>query len=145
VTETRADENAKRREMNAQIIAEFRANAGRVGGMYEEMDLLLLHHIGANSGAPYVSPLAYLRHGPGYLLMAANGGRPAHPSWYFNLLAHPETDVEVGTDTFAVRVREAQGAEREELAARARREAKFYGDFEARTTRPIPLLVLEPA
>jgi deazaflavin-dependent oxidoreductase (nitroreductase family) len=145
MTEATADENAQRRGMNEQIIVEFRANAGRVGGMFEGTDLLLLHHVGAKSGAEYVSPLAYLPHGSGYLLMAANGGRPAHPGWYHNLMAHPETEIEVGTDTFAVRVREAQGAEREELAERARRESKFYGGFETRTTRPIPLLVLELA
>jgi deazaflavin-dependent oxidoreductase (nitroreductase family) len=138
------EENARRRAMNEEIIAEFRANAGRVGAFEGKSDLLLLHHVGARSGERYVSPLAYLRHGEGYVLIAANGGRPRNPSWYHNLVASPETTVEVGPDTVAVRVREAVGEEREALAARARAEAPFFGPFERQTSRRIPFLVLEP-
>ena len=139
-----ADENARRREMNERIIEEYRANDGRVEA-FPGVDLLLLHHVGAHSGAPYVAPLAYLRHGSGYVLMAANAGRPRHPSWYHNLLAHPAVRIEVRASTLDVHAREAQGAEREELVELARAESRYYADFEKSTTRRIPLLVLESA
>ena len=83
-------------DFNAQIIEEFRANEGRVGGMFESMPLLLLHHTGAKSGTAYVNPLAYLRDGDRYVIFASKGGAPDNPGWYYNLKAHPETTIEVG-------------------------------------------------
>ena len=96
-------------DFNARIIDEFRANEGRVGPPFQGTPLLLLHHTGARSGAAYVSPLAYLRDGDRYVVFGSKGGAPTHPAWYHNLKAHPDIEVEVGTDTFPVRAAEAEG------------------------------------
>jgi deazaflavin-dependent oxidoreductase (nitroreductase family) len=134
--------------MNDQVIKEFRANEGKVvealGGVFRNTELLLLHHIGAKSGAEYVVPLAFMRDGGAYILLAANGGRPHHPGWYYNLLAHPGTRIEVGTQAIKVRARETAGAEREALAARGRTETAPFGRFEQTTARRIPIVVLDP-
>ena len=101
------------------IIAELRANEGRVGGMWEGTPLLLLHHTGANSGVSRVNPITYLPDGSRYLIWASNGGAPKDPHWYFNLRADPNTSVEVGSETIAVVAAEAAGGERERLWAMA--------------------------
>ena len=80
-----------RTQYNAKIIAEFRTNQGRIGGTWEEIPLLLLHHTGAKSGTSRVNPVAYLPNAPGYLIWAANGGAPNNPDWYHNLNAQPNT------------------------------------------------------
>ena len=100
-------------DYNAQIIDEFHANEGRVGGMWEETPMLLLHHIGAKSGKSRVTPLAYLRDGGRHVVIASNGGAPTSPGWYHNLKAHPNVTIEVGTETFDVVARETTGEERE--------------------------------
>ncbi len=82
-------------EYNAKIIGEFRANSGYVGGIWEDIPLLLLHHTGAKSGASRVNPVAYLRDDAGYLIWAANGGARKHPDWYQNLKTQPTTTIEV--------------------------------------------------
>jgi deazaflavin-dependent oxidoreductase (nitroreductase family) len=89
-------------EYNAKIIAEFRASRGRVGGTWAETPLLLLHHTGAKSGVSRVNPVAYLPDGSRYLVWAANGGAPNHPDWYRNLMARPNTRIEVGSETIDV-------------------------------------------
>ncbi len=89
-------------QYNAKIIDEFRANGGRVGGMWEETPLLLLHHTGANSGVGRVNPVAYLPDGSRYFIWAANGGAPKNPAWYHNLKTHPSTRIEVGGETIEV-------------------------------------------
>src|SRR5262245_35732284 len=88
---------------NAGIIQEFRTNDGRVGGYFEGATLLLLHTVGAKSGREHVTPLVYLPDGDRYVVIASKGGAPTNPDWYYNLLAHPDVTVEVGTDTVAVR------------------------------------------
>src|SRR5579871_6572839 len=90
-------------DFNAQIIDEFRANEGRVGGMFEGNPLLLLHHTGARSGTSYVNPLAYQADDGRYVIFASKGGAPVNPGWYYNLKARPDTTIEVGPDTIAVR------------------------------------------
>ncbi|MGO9973633.1 MAG: nitroreductase/quinone reductase family protein, partial [Solirubrobacteraceae bacterium] len=89
-------------DFNAKIIEEFRANGGRVGGMFESMPLLLLHHTGAKSGKQRVNPLAYQRDGDRYVIFASKAGAPTNPDWYHNLKAHPEVAIEVGTETINV-------------------------------------------
>ncbi len=108
---------------NAKVIGEFRANSGRVGGMWEETPLLLLHHTGALSGVSRVNPAAYLPDDGRYLIWAANGGAPNHPAWYHNLKEHPLTRIEVSSETIDVAAQEATSDERDRLFARA---AKRY-------------------
>jgi deazaflavin-dependent oxidoreductase (nitroreductase family) len=103
-------------DYNTGIIKEFRANQGRVGGMWTGTTLMLIHHIGARSGVERVTPVACSPRGEGrFAIWAANGGSPAHPNWYYNLKAHPAVTVEVGAETFTVLAEELDGAARAEL------------------------------
>ncbi len=129
---------------NLPVVEEFRANGGVVGGMLEGVPVLLLHHTGAKSGTPYLAPLAYIPDGPNWVIVAANGGRSSHPGWYYNLRANPDTVIEVGRDTRKVRARVAVGAEHEALTDRFLRESKYFSGFAERTSREIPVFVLEP-
>ena len=98
---------------NNQVIEEFRANDGRVTGSLTGTPILLLHHVGARSGIERVTPLAYTPYrAGGYLIVVSNGGSPTHPSWYYNLKAHPTTHVEIGRETFTARVEECKGTAR---------------------------------
>jgi deazaflavin-dependent oxidoreductase (nitroreductase family) len=131
-------------EYNAKIIAEFRASRGRVGGTWAETPLLLLHHTGAKSGVSRVNPVAYLPDGLRYLIWAANGGAPSHPAWYRNLMARPNTRIEVGSDTIDVEVAEATGEARERLFARAAERYPQLVEVARSTDRVIPTIVLTP-
>jgi deazaflavin-dependent oxidoreductase (nitroreductase family) len=131
-------------DFNAQIIEEFRANEGRVGGMFEKMPLLLLHHTGAKSGASYVNPLAYLRDGDRYAIFASKGGAPQNPAWYHNLKAHPDVSIEVGTDTIDVRASEAETEERNRLYAAQEQRSDAFTEYQEKAGRTIPVIVLTP-
>jgi deazaflavin-dependent oxidoreductase (nitroreductase family) len=131
-------------DFNAQIIEEFRANAGKVGGDFEGAPMVLLHTIGARTGADRVNPLVYGRDGDNLVIFASRGGAPTHPDWFHNLVAHPDVTVEVGTDTVPVRARVAEGDERERLWARQKELMPGFAEYEAKTTRQIPVIVLEP-
>ena len=131
-------------DFNAQVIAEFRANQGRVGGMFEGVPLLLLHHTGARSGASRTNPLAYLEDAGRYVVFASKGGAPEHPAWYFNLKASPEVTIEVGEQTLAARAREASGEERERLYGTQAERMPQFAEYAQRTTRTIPVIVLTP-
>jgi deazaflavin-dependent oxidoreductase (nitroreductase family) len=131
-------------DFNTQIIEEFRANEGRVGGMFEGLPLLLLHHTGAKSGKRRVNPLAYQADDGRYVIFASKAGAPTNPDWYHNLRAHPSVAIEVGTDTIDVLAGEATGEERERLfRAQAKRVAQF-ADYQAKAGRVIPVMVLTP-
>ena len=132
-------------EYNAKIIDEFRASGGRVGGMWEGTSLLLLHHIGARSGAGRVNPVAYLPDGARYVIWAANGGAPTNPAWYQNLMTHPVTQIEVGSETIDVVAEEATGDERDRLLGRAVERYPSLGELAQKTTRVIPCMVLTPS
>jgi len=132
-------------DFNSRIIAEFRANAGVVGPPFEGATLLLLHTTGAKSGAERINPLVYRRDGDNLVIFASKAGAPADPHWYLNLLADPSATVEVGTETRAVTARVAEGDERERLWAAQKAEAPTFAEYEAKTTRVIPVVVLEPA
>src|SRR6266700_5885662 len=106
---------ADRNDWNRQVIEEFRANRGKVGGMWEGRPLLLLTTTGAKSGERRTTPTMYLRDGGRLLVFASKGGAPTHPAWYHNLLAHPEVTVELGTETFKARAVPVTGAERVRL------------------------------
>jgi deazaflavin-dependent oxidoreductase (nitroreductase family) len=131
-------------DFNAQIIDEFRANEGRVGGMFENMPLVLLHHTGAKSGTAYTNPLAYLRDGDRYVIFASKAGAPENPGWYYNLKAHPDTTIEVGTDTVDVRAGEAESEERERLFATQAERSPTFAEYQAKAGRVIPVMVLTP-
>ncbi|MFE7041440.1 nitroreductase/quinone reductase family protein [Streptomyces atratus] len=130
---------------NQSVIEEFRANGGKVGGPFEGGDLLLLTTTGARSGKETTTPLGYVRHGDSLLIVGSNLGSPNHPDWYHNLLAHPVVRVEAGTRSFQALAVPAEGARREELFAHAVKAAPGYGDYQARTTRSLPVVVLERA
>jgi deazaflavin-dependent oxidoreductase (nitroreductase family) len=103
-------------DYNSEIIKEFRANQGRVGGMWTGTTLILIHHIGAKSGTEHVTPVACSPRSDGrFAIWAANGGSPTHPSWYYNLKAHPEITVEAGPETFTVLAEELDATARAEL------------------------------
>lgn len=131
-------------DFNQQVIQEFRANGGRVGGMFEGASLLLLHHTGAKSGASRVSPLVYQAVGDGYAVFASNAGKDTHPAWYHNLIANPRTRVEVGPATIEVSARVADDAERAPVWARQKELAPGFAEYEAGTSRQIPVVILEP-
>ena len=129
---------------NEQIIEEFRANEGRVGGRFEGNPLLLLHHTGAKSGKSRINPLAYLSDGGRYVVFASKGGAPTHPDWYHNLKAHPNTTIEVGTDTVDVVASEATGEERERIFRIQAERVPQFAEYQKQTKRLIPVMVLTP-
>ena len=133
-----------RTQYNAEIIGEFRANQGRVGGAWEEIPLLLLHHTGAKSGVSRVNPVAYLPSDAGYLIWAANGGAPNNPDWYHNLNAQPNTRIEVGTETINVVAEEATGEKRERLFKTATERYPQLAEAASKTQRVIPMILLTP-
>lgn len=132
-------------DFNGKIIAEFRANGGKVGGMFAGADLLLLHHTGVRSGAERITPLAYQRVGESFAVFASKAGAPSNPDWYHNLMSHPETSVEVGTDTVPVTARLAEPAERDVIWTRQKeRSPQFAGYEEKAAPRKIPVVLLHP-
>ncbi|MFF4366827.1 nitroreductase/quinone reductase family protein [Streptomyces sp. NPDC001594] len=130
---------------NQSVIEEFRTRRGKVGGPFEGADLLLLTTTGARSGAPHTTPLGYVRHGDALLVVASNLGAPSHPAWYHNLLAHPQVRVELGADAFEALAVPAEGARRAELFAEVLRTAPGFAEYQARTDRLLPVVVLDSA
>jgi deazaflavin-dependent oxidoreductase (nitroreductase family) len=130
-------------DFNAKIIDEFRTNDGRVGGMFEGVPMLLLHTKGAKSGAPRINPLAYRPVGDVWAIFGSFGGAPVHPAWYFNLVAEPDAEIEVGNETVPVRARVLAGAERDEVWSAQKRDRSTFADYEAKTDREIPVVLLE--
>ncbi len=130
-------------EWNQQVIKEFRTKGGRAEGMLKGMPLLLLHHIGAKTQTRRISPLVYLAVAGGYAIFASKGGHPTNPDWYHNLLSNPETEVEVGEETVPVRARITEGAERERIWTRQKELYTNFADYEAKTSRQIPVIVLD--
>lgn len=145
VPSSAADTMSDSDDWNAKIIKEFRANDGRVGGQFEGMPLLLLHHTGAKSGTERVNPLVYRQDGDRLVVFASKAGAPTNPDWFHNLLAHPSTEVEVGTERKSVRARVADDDERERLWSLQKAEYPGFADYERKTSRQIPVVILEPA
>jgi deazaflavin-dependent oxidoreductase (nitroreductase family) len=130
-------------DWNTKIIDEFRANAGKVGGQFNGVPILLLHHRGAKSGTERVNPLAYQADDDHFVVFASKGGAPTNPDWYHNLRANPNASVEVGTETILVHARVAEGDERDRLWTRQKELLPGFGAYEQRTPRQIPVIVLE--
>jgi deazaflavin-dependent oxidoreductase (nitroreductase family) len=135
---------AERNDFNQAIIDEFRANGGKVGGQFGGAPLLLLHHTGARTGTERVNPVAYQTVDAGYAVFASKAGAPTNPDWYHNLRAHPDATVELGGETVRVRARVAEGEERDRIWERQKAEYPGFADYERKTTRRIPVVLLEP-
>jgi len=132
---------AKVPNLNEQVIDDFRANGGRVGGPYEGAPIILVHHVGAKTGSKHVSPVLYFPQEDGRMIVAAsNEGAPKNPAWYHNLKADPRTDVELGPETFPVAAQEITGQERDDVWASIVAVAPFLGELQKMTSRTIPLL-----
>ena len=129
---------------NQQIIEEFRANHGKVGGPFEGGRLLLLTTTGARSGAPHTTPVGYLPDGERLLIIASAGGAPNHPAWYHNLRAYPLVTVEDGTFTYQANAVILADAERDRLFARAAEADPGWAEYQAGTDRTLPVVALEP-
>lgn len=145
-----SDEGIKREDAgndlnawNEKVMADFRANSGKVGGDFTGVPMVIVHHTGAKSGKVRHAPLCYLPNDDDVVIFGSMGGAPKNPAWYHNLIAHPETVIEIGTEFRPVRVREAKGAERNELFERQKKAMPPFVEYEAATTRVIPVLVLE--
>jgi deazaflavin-dependent oxidoreductase (nitroreductase family) len=136
---------ADTQDWNAQIIEEFRANGGNVGGNFKGAPLLLLHSTGAKSGRERIHPIMYLIVGETYAVFASKAGAPTNPDWYHNLLAHPDATIEIDSQTKAVRARVATGDERDSIWTKQKELYPGFADYERRTTREIPVVILEPA
>jgi deazaflavin-dependent oxidoreductase (nitroreductase family) len=132
-------------DFNQQIVAEFRANEGRVGGSFAGAPMVLVHHVGRKSGKEYIIPVVYL---PGdddsIYVFASKGGAPANPDWYGNLIAAGKATVEVGTSTYPVTVTEISGDERNRIYAQQVERMPGFGEYEQKTAgiRTIPVLKL---
>ncbi|MER6579429.1 nitroreductase family deazaflavin-dependent oxidoreductase [Nonomuraea sp. NPDC001023] len=127
---------------NQQVIDEFRANEGRVGGPFEGASLVLLTTTGAKSGRPTTTPVMYLADGDRYVIIASNAGADNHPAWYHNLRANPTATAEIGTETFEVKADFIEGDERDRLYARMVEIAPGFAEYEAKTSRRIPVVAL---
>src|ERR1700740_1947225 len=137
-------------DWNAKTIAEFRANEGRVGGVFEGAPLVLVHHRGRKSGREYVTPMMYLPHDTDLdiiYVFATKGGVPTNPDWYYNLTAPGGGSVERGTETYKVTVRKLIGAERDRIYAEQARRCQGFAEYERQTAgvRTIPVLELRQA
>ncbi len=131
-------------DFNAKIIEEFHANEGRVGGMFEGVPLLLLHHTGVKSGQSRINPLAYQADNGHYVIFASKAGAPTNPDWYHNLKANPNVKIEVGADTLDAVASEATGAERDRLFDTQKARVPQFAEYEEKAGRIIPVMVLTP-
>jgi deazaflavin-dependent oxidoreductase (nitroreductase family) len=131
-------------DWNHSIIEEFRSNAGKVGGRFEGQPILLLHHWGAKTGTERVNPLAYQDLGNSSVaVFASKGGAPTNPDWLYNLKANPQVTVEIGDKTFEGKARIAQGEERERIWTRQKERSPGFAEYERRTSREIPVVILD--
>jgi deazaflavin-dependent oxidoreductase (nitroreductase family) len=134
-------------DWNDRIVAEFRANEGRVGGGFAGAPMIVVHHVGRSSGKEYINPLVYL---PGegdddaIYIFATKGGAPENPEWYRNLVAAGQATVEVGTSTYPVTITEVHGDERDRIYAEQVKHMPGFGEYEekAEGIRVIPVLRL---
>jgi deazaflavin-dependent oxidoreductase (nitroreductase family) len=134
-------------DYNAAIIEEFRANDGKVGGRFEGAPMVLLHHKGAKSGAERVNPLVYQDLGDGSIaVFASKGGAPTNPDWYYNVVANPDTTIELGSERREVRARVANGEERTRIWEEQKARYPQFAEYEKTSGgRTIPVVILEHA
>lgn len=128
---------------NDQVIEEFRANGGKVGGIFEGRDnMVLITTTGAKSGRKTTNPLVFVPDGDRIVIIASNGGADKHPAWYYNLRANPELTVEVGTETYTGKAEFVTGPESDELYERMIEIMPQFADYRAGTTRQIPVVAV---
>ncbi|MDQ6602538.1 MAG: nitroreductase family deazaflavin-dependent oxidoreductase [Chloroflexota bacterium] len=132
-------------DFNQQVIAEFRANEGKVGGPFAGSPMVLLTTTGAKSGKERTSPLVYTTDGDRIIIIASKAGAPTSPDWYYNLVANPTVTVEIGTERFQARATVAEGAERDRLFDQQATQMPGFAEYQKKTTRQIPVVVLERA
>jgi len=134
-------------DFNQAIIDEFRANEGRVGGGFAGAPMILVHHRGAKTGTERVSPLVYQAVGDAFAVFGSKGGAPSDPQWVANLMANPDTVVEVGTETIPVRARRLLGDERAPIWSRQKELMPGFAEYERKVAgtsgREIPVVLLE--
>ncbi len=129
-------------DWNAGVISEFRARGGKVGGAFEGAPLLLLHTTGAKSAKPRVNPMMYLDLDGRRYVFASKAGADRHPDWYYNLLAHPTVRVELGTETYPATAVPLEPPERERVYAEQARRYPAFAEYQAKTSRVIPVVEL---
>ena len=129
-------------DWNKQVIEEFRINDGKVGGMFADMSLLLLHTTGAKSGLHRINPMAYLADGSRLVVIASKAGAPTNPDWYHNVVANPKVKVEVGTEQFQARATVAAEPERSQLYEKMAALNPGFAEYQRKTTRIIPVIIL---
>jgi deazaflavin-dependent oxidoreductase (nitroreductase family) len=123
----------------------YRLTGGRIGHRFPGAPpMLLLDHVGAKSGTERTTPLVYIEDGDDLVIVASKGGHPRHPAWFHNLVANPDTTVQVGANRRAVHARVATAEEREQLWPMALAVYGGYRGYQERTDREIPLVILEP-
>ncbi|HEY7270623.1 MAG TPA: nitroreductase family deazaflavin-dependent oxidoreductase [Dehalococcoidia bacterium] len=130
-------------DFNKNIIAEFRANKGAVGGPFKGAPLLLLTSKGAKSGKEHTTPLMYLPDGERIAIFASMGGAPKNPAWYHNVVANPKVRVEAGAESFEATATVAQGSERDDLYARQSKAYPQFAEYQQKTSRKIPVVILK--
>jgi deazaflavin-dependent oxidoreductase (nitroreductase family) len=129
-------------DYNRRLIEEFHANGGKVGGMWEGTLLLLLTTRGAKSGERRTTPMGYMPEGDRLIVFASSGGTPTHPDWYYNLVAHPQVTVEVGTETFDAIAVVTEDEERDRLWTKGVALYPDLAEHQAKTTRQFPVIAL---
>ena len=132
-------------DWNTRIIEEFRANGGKVGGPFEGAPLLLLHTIGARSGKERVNPVMYQDLDGRLAVFASKAGADSNPDWYHNVVANPDVTAEIGNETRAFRARVAADDERGPVWERQKRDYPGFAEYETKTDRQIPVVILDPA
>jgi deazaflavin-dependent oxidoreductase (nitroreductase family) len=128
---------------NERLIAEFRANGGKVTGMFANSPLILLTTTGAKSGKERTAPVVYFEDGGNLVIVASFAGAPKHPVWFSNIRANPEVTIEWGIEKFRATARISAEAERDRLYARASELMPAFVEYQKKTTRVIPVVVLE--
>ena len=132
-------------DFNGNLIEEFRANAGKVTGVFAGAPMILVTHKGAKSGVERTTPLVYSRDGDRYVIIASMGGAPKHPQWFHNIKANPRVRIEVGADAFDADAEVLEdGAERQRLFDQQAALMPNFAEYQAKTDRVIPVIVLTP-
>src|SRR4051794_34803081 len=137
------DDLADVNDFNRAIVEEFRANGGKVGGGFEGAPVLVLHSTGAKSGQERIAPVVYQPVDSAWAIFASKAGAPTNPDWYHNLVANPEAEIEVGTERVPVHARVLEGDEREPVWSKQKELMPGFAEYEEKTTRTIPVVLLE--